>query len=71
VEGVTGKYFVKCKAVPSAPASYDRDAAARLWRAAQAGFPQSEKHRIEDKYPALLIARGFSSGGKGIFQRFQ
>jgi short-subunit dehydrogenase len=35
VEGVTGKYFVKCKAVPSAPASYDRDAAARLWRASE------------------------------------
>ncbi|MEJ5308780.1 MAG: SDR family oxidoreductase [Anaerolineae bacterium] len=31
VEGVTGKYFVKCKAVPSSPASYDRAVASRLW----------------------------------------
>jgi len=31
VAGVTGKYFVKCKAVPSAPASYDSAAARRLW----------------------------------------
>ncbi len=32
VEGVTGKYFVKCRAVPSSPASRDTDSAARLWR---------------------------------------
>jgi NAD(P)-dependent dehydrogenase (short-subunit alcohol dehydrogenase family) len=32
VEGVTGKYFIDEKAVPSSPASYDRDAAARLWQ---------------------------------------
>lgn len=31
VEGVTGKYFVKCKAVPSSPASYDTATARRLW----------------------------------------
>ncbi len=31
VEGVTGKYFVKRRAVPSSPASYDEDAACRLW----------------------------------------
>jgi len=31
VEGVTGKYFVKCKAVPSSPASYDMATASRLW----------------------------------------
>ncbi|MBN2007702.1 MAG: SDR family oxidoreductase [Anaerolineae bacterium] len=31
VEGMTGKYFVKCKAVPSAPPSYDSAAARRLW----------------------------------------
>lgn len=32
VEGVTGKYFVKCKAVPSSPASYDTATANRLWQ---------------------------------------
>lgn len=31
VEGVTGKYFVDCKAVHSSAASYDLDAAQRLW----------------------------------------
>ncbi|MBN1875450.1 MAG: SDR family oxidoreductase [Anaerolineae bacterium] len=35
VEGVTGKYFVKCKAVPSSPASYDTVAARRLWQASE------------------------------------
>jgi NAD(P)-dependent dehydrogenase (short-subunit alcohol dehydrogenase family) len=32
VTGVTGKYFVKCKAVPSSPASYDTATADRLWQ---------------------------------------
>lgn len=32
VEGITGKYFVKCKAAPSSPASYDENAARRLWQ---------------------------------------
>jgi NAD(P)-dependent dehydrogenase (short-subunit alcohol dehydrogenase family) len=32
VAGVTGKYFMKKKAVPSSPGSYDRSAAARLWQ---------------------------------------
>jgi retinol dehydrogenase 12 len=32
VEGVTGKYFVEEKAVPSSPASYDEAAARRLWQ---------------------------------------
>ncbi|MCL4435720.1 MAG: SDR family oxidoreductase [Thaumarchaeota archaeon] len=31
VENITGKYFVKQKAVPSSKESYDRDAAKRLW----------------------------------------
>jgi NAD(P)-dependent dehydrogenase (short-subunit alcohol dehydrogenase family) len=31
VEGVTGKYFVKQKAIPSSPASYDQAAARKLW----------------------------------------
>jgi NAD(P)-dependent dehydrogenase (short-subunit alcohol dehydrogenase family) len=31
VRGVTGRYFVKCRARDSSPASYDRDAARRLW----------------------------------------
>ena len=32
VEGVSGRYFVKCRAVESSPESRDRDAQARLWR---------------------------------------
>jgi NAD(P)-dependent dehydrogenase (short-subunit alcohol dehydrogenase family) len=35
VEGVTGKYFVKCKAVPSSPASYDTATARRLWEVSE------------------------------------
>ena len=31
VEGVTGRYFVESKAVPSSPASHDAAAARRLW----------------------------------------
>ena len=31
VEGVTGKFFVDCRAVPSSALSYDRDLATRLW----------------------------------------
>ena len=31
VEGVTGKFFVDCRAVPSSALSYDTDLAARLW----------------------------------------
>jgi NAD(P)-dependent dehydrogenase (short-subunit alcohol dehydrogenase family) len=31
VEGVSGQYFVNCRAVKSAPQSYDRAAAERLW----------------------------------------
>ena len=33
VEGVTGQYFEKKKAVPSSKASYDEDIARRLWQA--------------------------------------
>ena len=35
VEGVTGKYFVKCKAVASSPASYDIATASRLWKVSE------------------------------------
>ncbi len=31
VEGVTGQYFIRRRAVPSSPASYDRELAQRLW----------------------------------------
>jgi NAD(P)-dependent dehydrogenase (short-subunit alcohol dehydrogenase family) len=31
VEGVTGEYFVNCTATSSSPASYDEEAARRLW----------------------------------------
>jgi len=41
VEGVTGKYFVDCKPVPSSAASYDEAAAHRLWQisAEMVGLP--------------------------------
>jgi len=41
VESVTGKYFVKQKAVPSSPASYDTATASRLWQvsAEMTGLP--------------------------------
>ena len=32
VEGVSGRYFVKCRPAESSPESRDRDAQARLWR---------------------------------------
>jgi len=35
VNGVTGKYFVKRKAVPSAPLSYDKVLARRLWETSE------------------------------------
>jgi len=31
VDGVSGRYFVNCRAKASSPASYDREAAQRLW----------------------------------------
>lgn len=35
VEGVTGKYFVKREAVPSAPSSYDENLARQLWEVSE------------------------------------
>jgi NAD(P)-dependent dehydrogenase (short-subunit alcohol dehydrogenase family) len=35
VEGVTGKYFEKCKAVPSSSESYDEAAQRRLWEVSE------------------------------------
>ena len=32
VEGLTGRYFVGCRAVPSSPLSYDTELAAGLWQ---------------------------------------
>ncbi len=32
VEGVTGRYFVDCRAVPSSPLSYDQSLAEKLWQ---------------------------------------
>lgn len=32
IEGVTGKYYTDCKPVNSSPASYDKEAARRLWQ---------------------------------------
>jgi NAD(P)-dependent dehydrogenase (short-subunit alcohol dehydrogenase family) len=34
-EGLSGKYFVDCKAVPSSPASYDLETARCLWEAGE------------------------------------
>ena len=42
VEGVSGKYFVDCKAVRSRPQSYNRAAAERLW---QVSLEMTEKAR--------------------------
>ena len=36
VEGVSGKYFVKCRPVQSRPTSYDEAAARRLWEVSEA-----------------------------------
>lgn len=36
VDGVTGKYFSRMKEVRSAPASYDRESAIRLWQVSKA-----------------------------------
>ncbi|MEE9249211.1 MAG: short-chain dehydrogenase, partial [Dehalococcoidia bacterium] len=43
VEGVTGKYFVRQRAVTSSKASYDQSAARRLWRISEelTGLPPS------------------------------
>jgi hypothetical protein len=32
VEGITGKYFDKCQAIPSVKISYDKDVQERLWQ---------------------------------------
>lgn len=41
VEGMTGKYFYRQQAIPSSPASYDEEAARRLWEitATMSGLP--------------------------------
>ena len=41
VAGITGKYFERCRAVPSDPGTYDSAAAARMWAASAelAGYP--------------------------------
>ena len=36
VEGVTGKYYAYCRAIPSSPVSYDKEAARRLWEISEA-----------------------------------
>lgn len=36
VDGMHGKYFVKCKVATSSPESYDREAAERLWAISEA-----------------------------------
>jgi NAD(P)-dependent dehydrogenase (short-subunit alcohol dehydrogenase family) len=57
VEGVTGKYFVKCKAVPSSPASYNTATASRLWQVSAA---HTNPQAVKDDKPseAGLLLRG-------------
>ncbi len=49
VEGVTGKYFVKCKPVSSSKVSYDREIARRLWEISEqlTGLAQEGKNGIK------------------------
>lgn len=35
VEGVSGKYFDKCRPIASTPLSYDLDVAVKLWEVSQ------------------------------------
>jgi hypothetical protein len=35
VEGVTGRYFIKCKPARSVKVSYDEDVARRLWETSE------------------------------------
>lgn len=35
VEGVTSKYFDKCRPIPSTPLSYDLDVAVKFWEVSQ------------------------------------
>ncbi len=45
VEGVTGKYWVKRKAIPSSTASYNVETAKRLWEVSEAlvnAVPQAQ-----------------------------
>jgi retinol dehydrogenase-14 len=35
VEGISGKYFDKCRPIPSTPLSYDLDVAVKLWEVSQ------------------------------------
>jgi NAD(P)-dependent dehydrogenase (short-subunit alcohol dehydrogenase family) len=59
VEGVTGKYFAKKRAVPSSPVSYDRQAARQLWElsAALTDLPEAAD---------LGVAQAVSDGGKQV-----
>jgi retinol dehydrogenase-14 len=35
VEGISGKYFDKCRPIASTPLSYDLDVAVKLWEVSQ------------------------------------
>jgi len=50
VEGVSGKYFLEDGLVQSSTASYDKDAALKLWQASEklTGLPPSSPERIEE-----------------------
>lgn len=48
VEGVSGKYFDKCRPIPSTPLSYDLDVAVKLWDISQ------ELTAAKSKVPATV-----------------
>jgi hypothetical protein len=35
VEGVTGRYFIRCRETPSSDASHDRESQRRLWEVSE------------------------------------
>jgi hypothetical protein len=41
VEGTSGRYYVKCRAVPSSPESHDEALARGLWEASERLVPAS------------------------------
>ena len=45
IEGVSGKYFVRCKATPSSKRSYDQGIATRLWTVSEqlSGLKESKQ----------------------------
>ncbi len=61
VEGITGKYFVKKKAVQSSRYSYDQEAAMRLWEESErlTGLALADETEVDWDYSRLETATGF------------